>query len=80
MNFILHYEDDFHKDTTLININDDERKKTDSNIRIEFGLCHKDVFNDKKSLGPHAFLCVHKHRDTSPFMMMSTDVYATMMS
>ena len=34
MNVILHYEDDFHKDITLVNINDNEKKKTNACILL----------------------------------------------
>ena len=48
------------------------------NIRTKLGLCHEDVFKTRNHRDLMHF-CVHKHRASSPFMMMSTDVYTTMM-
>jgi len=74
----------FSKDTTLVEVNDDERMKTNTYILLSLtyerctGLCHEDYLK-MKIIGVSCILCVHIHRDTSPFMMMSTDEYAMMM-
>ena len=70
-----------YKDTTLINVNDDEYMKVNACILFRvmcewcIGLCHKDDLTMKTL----CILCAHKHRVTSPFMMMSTDAYAIML-
>ena len=42
------------------------------------GLCLKDDLK-MKTIGTSYILCVHIHRDTSPFMMMSADAHSMMM-
>ena len=41
-------------------------------------LCHKDDLK-MKTIGTSCILCVHKHRVTPPFMIMSTNAYTMMM-
>jgi len=75
----------FLKDTTLIEINNDDecmKNNTYMLVRVIYeryiGLCHEDDLK-MNTIGTSCILCVHIHRDTSPFMMMSTDAYAMMM-
>ena len=74
----------FSKDTTLVEVNDDERMKTNTYILLSLtyerctGLCHEEYLK-MKIIGVSCILRVHIHRDTSSFMMMSTDAYAMMM-
>ena len=42
------------------------------------GVCHEYDLK-MKTIRTSCILCVHIQRDTSPFMMMSTDVYTMMM-
>jgi len=83
LNFTIHYDDEFLK-TTLVNVNDNECMKVNACMLLRvmceqcIGLCHKDDLK-MKTTGTSCILCVHIHRDTSPFMMMSTDAYTMMM-
>ena len=49
------------------------------NVTYEWciGLCHKDYLK-MKTIGTSCNVSIHIHRDTSPFMIMSTDAYAIM--
>ena len=70
--------------TTLIEVNDDKHMMTNIYIVLSvtykrcIGLCHEDNLK-MKVIGTSCIVCVHIRRDTSPFMMMSTNTYAMMM-
>ena len=68
----------------LVNVNGDERMKINActllTVMCErcIGLCHKNDL-EVKTIGTLCILCVHIHRDTSPFMVTSTDAYTMIM-
>ena len=72
------------KDTTLVNVNDDECIKANACMLLKvmcercIGLCLKDGLK-MNTIGTSCILCVHIYRDTSPLMMMSADAHSMMM-
>ena len=73
-----------YKDTTLVNINDDECIKANVCMLLRVmcewwkELHHKHDLK-MKTMGTSCILCVHIHRDTFLFMMICTDAYTMMM-
>ena len=68
------------KDTTLVNDNHDECMKANvcMLLRVIYERCICCVIK-MKTTEISCILCVHRHQNTSQFMMMSTDAYIMMM-